>query len=524
MEIAQLFQGLNDSGTYTGPGEVKFEHPHGWVTGSAAIDVKGRPEITLEIGEFEIDPAYGTSPIALQAFLLGEPLKQAGTGVILTAHAETPDRRATSILVHSDAGVLSASSALLHPPVFLGLDDRKRISLVPNDLVFNCHAKVGARHWFLPLQGPFAEYFPSRGGPSHLMCVNGGAYFPFIADGRDCGFQIFEKGKGPQHPLQPYDAIVFGELRCKVNTADALWTELPVGLLQALSFAVGADVIAPWIETRTDTGDLVQRFFIRPGKAMTDDGFPAFTSLNEFQLNSVIGAFLAKFFACTQDNRQSLIAPLNLIRSGTPGKFHIEDSITDLVKALDNLCANHGFVTQSVMSRLNAANRLAVEQAIDAARAEILKLRTHDGSTPDEIEVLNSICGRISNSTNTTRNFGLAVRDLLSKLSLPDADILDQHFASTSPDETWAGLLSKVRGQVIHKGHMSISDRRELRNWFAFARHLHDLCKRIILAEVKYQGTYQPTTHNWHGEHPIDRVKPTMRIKDLGFEDVPTKV
>ncbi len=320
-----------------------------------------------------------------------------------------------------------------------------------------------------------------------------------------------------------YDALAFGELRGTADTVEAIWGELPVGLLSALSFAIGADVLAPFVETRSEAGHLVRRFFIRAGERLTEPGFPGFTHLNEFQPNSGIGAFLQGFFALPEDKRQSLIAPLNLMRSGSPGAFTIEDSLTDLVKALDNLCKAHGFVTQDLSARLTPANATAVKAAIAAARQTLLSLRSQNIAAPDQVDLLINIAGRVSNAANTDRDFGIAVKDLLNKFGLSDAEVMDRYLLGKNGG-TWAELLSKLRGQVIHEGHLLITDRNQLRNWFAFARHLHDLCTRLILCEANYLGTYQASTHNWHDEYRTDRIKPGMQIKDLGFADIPTTI
>ncbi len=525
MDTSQLFQGLNDVGTYSGRCEVTFENPFGRLCGQATVSVESRPEVKLEVSAFEIDPNYGNSPFALEAFLLGELPGNEGQGVRLTIHAHTEERRPSSISVEVDVGTFSVTSAMLNSPMFFTFRQDKTLSFIPNDLTFASLTNESARYWLMPLQGPFAKHWMRRQGPQHPLCFDNAGYYPFTADGRACGFQMFEAGQNPKHPLADYDAIAFGELRGSANTVEALWEELPVGLQSALSFAVGADVLAPWVETRTEAGHLVRRLFMRIGKRVTEEGFPAFTTANEFQSDSGIGAFLRDFFALPTDRRSSLVVPLNLMRTGSPGAFTIEDSITDLVKALDNLCSAHGFVTQDLLSRLSATNRGAAKTTIDSARDALSRLRSQNAQTPDEVDALNLMCGRVSNAVTTARDFGLAVKDLLRKFSLHDGEVIDHHFANLGKDrDTWAGLLSKVRGEVIHKGHLYISDREQLRNWFAFSKHLHDLCTRIILAEVNYRGTYQASTHVWQGEYRVDRVKSEVPIKDLGFVAVPTTI
>ncbi len=64
-----------------------------------------------------------------------------------------------------------------------------------------------------------------------------------------------------------------------------------------------------------------------------------------------------------------------------------------------------------------------------------------------------------------------------------------------------ASMLSAVRGEVIHNGFLRIKDRRDLRSWYDFACHLHDLCKRIIMREINYGGSYQASTNAWSGNY-----------------------
>lgn len=77
---------------------------------------------------------------------------------------------------------------------------------------------------------------------------------------------------------------------------------------------------------------------------------------------------------------------------------------------------------------------------------------------------------------------------------------------------------------MIHKGFLKINDRSALRAWFNFARHLHDLCKRIVFREVNYNGFYQSSTNPWQGEYSVDRVRLGIGIEDLGFFDFPTHI
>jgi hypothetical protein len=212
VDTTEFFEGLNDSGHFSGRCDITFDEPMGRLSGQATVTVEARPEIRLVISNFEIDPAFGNSPLALEAFLLGEPLKRQGEGVMLTVHANKEERRPNGISVETDAGTFSATSALLNPPMFLAFSQDKTVTFFPNDLTFTSLMKEATRYWLMPLQGPFAKHYLHRQGPSHPMGLNNAPFSPFTADGFACGFQMFEAGHNPRHRLSDYDAIAFGEV------------------------------------------------------------------------------------------------------------------------------------------------------------------------------------------------------------------------------------------------------------------------------------------------------------------------
>jgi hypothetical protein len=410
-------------------------------------------------------------------------------------------------------------------PVFWGLGGNETLSLTPNDLIFCRRPDQVAKFWLMPLRGPFAEFHCPRASTPHLLALDNDGYISFSAEGRACGIQIFANGKSPKHPLANYDAVAFGELGGPAGKMEEIWTAVPGGLLNALSFSIGADVTAPWIETRGENGHLVRRLFRGFGRQLTEDGFGAFSPVNELRPDSGIGPFLTAFFSVPSSKRHALVVPLNLIRTGSPGSFNIEDSITDLVKALDNLCKAHGLTTQNLINRLELSNQPRVTSVLDEARAKLLAIRADLASNcrQDQADVVNVIVSKVANAATASRDFGIAVKDLLENLNLWDAEVLDNYYLSSAQQGTsWAGILSAVRGEVIHKGFLEIKDRRALRSWFEFARHLHDLCKRIVFREVNYNGVYQASTNPWRGEYSVDRVTPTTGVRDLGFSELPT--
>lgn len=526
MDRNVLFEELHDDGIYSGSCEVIIDNPTGKITGEATVRVASNSHAVAKISihELEAPPEYENS---ILAFLNASPPKRQGKGTVISIAASANERRITSLTVETESGTFSATSGLLADPVFFGLGSNDTLSIVLNDLVFCRRTDAVAKYWLVPLQGPFEEFYRPRLAPSQLLALDGEGYISFSADGRACGVQIFSKEKAPKHPLANYDAIAFGELRGAADSREDIWAALPRGLVNALSFSIGADVTAPWIELRGEDGKLIRRFFYRLGHRLTDDGFRAFSPVNECQGDSGMSAFLKAFFSAPAGKRDSLIVPINLMRSGAPGSFNIEDSITDLIKALDNLCKSHGLTTQELLSRLEKDNQQRISAVLDETRARLLAIRSDNAANGrhDQAEVLGVIVSKVASSTTTSRDFGIAVKDLLKGLGLHDGDVLDRHFRGLAEQDTsWAGLLSAVRGDVIHKGFLQMRDNHALRTWFEFARHLHDLCKRIVLREVGYRGFYQASTNPWVGNYSVDRVTPTTELKELGFSVLPTHI
>jgi hypothetical protein len=523
MDTDCLFQELGADGTYSGDCTVGLDGPVGHVTGPATIrtDQNSKSEAQVSIEEFEAPPEYGDN---LFAFLNASPPKKHATGSVVSISATADDRRITSLKMDTDNGSFTASSGLVMTPWLPAAN--ATLSLTLNDLAFTPHTNQTPKYWFVALQGPFSEHRGGRPTPTHPMALDGGSVITFAANGRGCGLQIFDPEKKPSHPMATYDAIAFGEISGLPGTLRETWDTLPRALVEALSFCLGVDVAAPWIELRSNDGSLARRFYFHIGHRSSPEGFPAFTNINESRPGSGIGAFLAAFFSLPEGKRDALIAPLNLMRSGAPGASNIEDSITDLVKALDNLCQARGLTTQDLLGRLEPDNRQKLTTLLTGTRDNLGRVVAENkaAARQEQVDVLNIIVSRVANVTSKSRDFGIAVKDLLKELNLHDAEVLDRHYASLNPPGSWAGILSAVRGEVIHNGVLRIKDVQSLRSWFEFSRHLHDLCKRIIFREVNYGGTYQSSTNPWKGHYAVDRVTPTMTVKDLGFSQVPTHI
>lgn len=59
-------------------------------------------------------------------------------------------------------------------------------------------------------------------------------------------------------------------------------------------------------------------------------------------------------------------------------------------------------------------------------------------------------------------------------------------------------------------------------SWFELARHLHDICKRAILREIGYGGTYSASNVLVGGTYALDRITPSTTPAQLGYSVPPT--
>jgi hypothetical protein len=238
------------------------------------------------------------------------------------------------------------------------------------------------------------------------------------------------------------------------------------------------------------------------------DNSPAFTRYDSTRPGSGLGAFLNSYYSLPLQERVSLISPLNLVRSGEPGNdATVDETIADLVKALDALCKIYGLTYQRLLPRLNPRNAVETKQILEAAHEGLKRLQkqSHLNSELNQLAALDRIISKHANATTEDRDFGLGVSDLLKKFTLYDSDVMNSYYRGVGSHLTWEGLLSYTRGQVIHSAAIPMKSSGGLLAWFEFARHLHDICKKILLKQTGYRGTYAASNVMFTGQYEIDR-------------------
>jgi len=504
-----------EDGTYTGSARMLFCDPEGSVDGKAIIRVSagGNATVRIDVERYSIPAEYHN---LLMAFLQGSKPEQAG-GVRTTFHIGEINRFG-SLEVTTAEGTFRADRALVGGGQFrpFGGND-EWFEAVPYGLELRVSDTCPEEIWCVPLVGDLAEF--ERCANASLL--NGRTpYVHFAADGHDCGLVIFGAGDPDPAPDRKFGAAVFGVIGNRlVDSADEVNALIPWGLFAALSFASGSDVQAPWIELRGRGWELKRRLHLRYGGTQSEGGFPTFSRFDSAMSSSGIAEFLRLFLRLPEESRRAITPSLSLVRQGAPGSATVDDSITNLIKALDATCKRQGLGRVNLRKGLGDATGKDVDFVLEEAREKLKKLRQQcktDGRL-NYLPILDKIVSRVANVASDELDFGIAVGELLRKFGLYDGEAMEKYYSTLSPDVTWEGLLSFIRGEVVHSGAIHVEDRAEIVSWFELARHLHDICKRVILREVGYSGTYSASNMHFRGTYALDRVTASTTPAQLGY-------
>ena len=501
---------MPEDGTYSGRAQVHFSDPDGVIAGigNVTISPDGHVSVRIAVEEYEIPPEYHGM---LLPFVDGTPGTTMDKGTCF--HIGGAGKRA-SFEVSTASGRFSADRALVGATqLMLGDDGGGWFELVPAAAEFVVQSVDDDDMWCAPLVGDLAEF--ERCSTASLI-PGRIPYIHFTASGHSCGIHIFPAKDVPNDGCA---GVVFGPLGVRPHqTPQEIAALLPTGLHAALDFLSGSDVRTPWVEVRSREGELKTRFHIRFGGYQQETGFPALSKFDSSP-GSGIAEFLRVFFSLPAAQRRSFTPTLSLIRRGAPGSATVDESITNLIKALDATCKRLGFGRVNLMNALEDSTSAELKSVLADAKERLKKIRRQcrDSGKLDQLGIIDRIISRHANTATDELDFGIAVSELLRSLSLSDGEVMNQYYSSLPTSRTWEGLLSFIRGEVVHSGAIHVNDQDEVLAWFELARHLHDICKRVVFREVGYQGTYSASNVLFKGTYALDRIKPTMSVADLGY-------
>lgn len=437
-------------GTYNGSARMLFQDPVGSVDGKATIRLSahGHATVKIDVERYSIPAEYRNF---LMAFLQGSKAEQAsGAG---TSFRIGEASRFGSLEVTTAEGLFRADRALVGGGQFRPFaGEDEWFEAVPYGLELLAADTDPEETWRAPLFGDLAEFERC----ANACLLNGRTpYVHFAADGHDCGLVIFAPGDADTAPDWEFGAAVFGAVgNRRARSVDEVSALIPWGLFAALSFASGSDIEVPWIELRGQDGELRRRLHLRYGGTHSESGFPTFSRFDSATPNSGVAEFLRIFLSLPEKTRRAITPTMLLVRQGAPGSASVDESITDLIKALDATCKRQGFGRVNLRKSLDAATVQDVDSILTEAREKLRKLRQQcnlNGKL-NQLAVLDKIISRQANVASDELDFGIAVGDLLRKVGLSDGEAMEKYYSALSSGATWEGLLSFVRAKLSTRG------------------------------------------------------------------------
>ena len=521
--------------SYDGEGCAEFHDPAGIVKGPAYVNFDEFGESRIEM---TIDEVVTEHPLQMGLMELFSGSKPVKTEQGLSLPIGGLQNACTKLTVSSDKGEFSASHGL-HYGYSLGArgDNSQQLTFHPLGAEFKASNSGEPCYWVMPLSN-FTSRFISRhpAVDAHILRLVG-------QDDREASTTqpaiLFEFGDGFGfiEPLPDYEeresnlkegrerhcitALMIGEIGSNETDGDKPYDWLPFDFLRLLSFATGTTVGSPWIELRTNSGELLRRFHRNYELEPFSRGHRTIDEL----VHSGSGYLLTRYQKCVDRGQAFLSVALKHVIQGGSYGGSIEDTTVYLCRALDGLCDRYGFKSQNLLKELDTVKEKVVTDILVAAKQEIRAAarKARKEGLLDQSRAMERIAERVrSNAANKDVDFGLAVAGLLKRFDLPDADILDTHYQNAPRAdgiETWSGVISHYRGTTMHRGHYEISGKKhDFDDVLRINDHLLDILIRIIFKIVGYDGSYQPPMVKATTREEVDWVKPDLPASRLGYE------
>ncbi len=314
-------------------------------------------------------------------------------------------------------------------------------------------------------------------------------------------------------------AVMVGEVQGNSIELSKILDWIPSDFLRLLSLATGTRAGSPWIEFRDATGNLIRRCHVTMNIGRFGKGH---APLRE-GIHSGIGYLLTQYGRSADRNKPYLSVLLKQVAHGASHHGTIEDSLVYLFRAFEGLLDYHGYKTQNLLRNLDATNAASVRTILQTAEAAIknLAVAAQQSAQSSQADTLNRIASRIIQTSNTDRDFGLSVYDLLTHYTLADASIVDSHYATTPRSDgvpSFGRVLSKYRGAVIHESYFEFSlGNYDFNEVLQIRDHLLDILLRMIFQIVRYDGTYQPSVIKLSASEQVGWVTPTTKATTLGY-------
>ena len=307
----------------------------------------------------------------------------------------------------------------------------------------------------------------------------------------------------------------------------------PFTFLPLLGFAVGNDISSPCIELRDENCRLVRRIIIQfENPAPFSRGHAVISG----DRSESIGRLLTLLPSEHKSDTYLRVVLKHITRGGL--KCHdIEEKMSYIIRGFDCLGEEHHLGVQQLANCLDASQQSKIKSALGegAKKIEEEAENAKKSGQLHQCRCLRRIADRVRNASNTDRNFGLEVVELLRRYGFPDAEIIDNFYNNyLGYSRDWIQILNDYRGKPMHPGYFKFKDPNaesnnngyDFEGVYVVAKHLHDILIRIVLKELRYDVTYRPAVYipenvtlsqYVEGDFNSDWVKPTTPAFVLGF-------
>lgn len=537
---------------YEGDGSAEFQDPKGRVWGKTKVvfDEFSEYSIEMQVAGLESEKPL---PLGLHQLISATQPKEKN-GRLSLPMPPAKYNLCTKLTVKTEDGEFIAENIeFLSFSFGWNADSGQRESLYffPRQSRFDAANSDVAQYWVMPLinfVSKFMQYEPSLG--NHPLRIYPDAVVPddIPPDHKDMAeyvvrqksrFILFEFNKsiGFIEALPDYEekearllkqqipsaitSVMVGDIGKNGIDLDEVLQWLPLHLLDLLGLASGNEVATPWIEFRNQNGKLVRR--IHGSLGFGHSLFIKGTKAIDEVLHRGTGGLLSIAQTCADLNESYLIVALRHTILGGRNGQSIEDRLDHFCRALDSLCEHHKLSQQYLLSLTSDADKTTIQNAINQTSSILQSIiqKVQGAGDMAQSRYLQTSLGRLTNATNQERKFGLAVCDLMKKFNLPDADILDTHFASNPRKDNlkkWADVLSHYRGRVIHTGFFNFQNKEhKFEDIWSVIQHLNDILFRIILMTLGYGGNYRPPNLRFADSKPLNWVDVNTTAERLGY-------
>lgn len=344
-------------------------------------------------------------------------------------------------------------------------------------------------------------------------------FIPFRLDGRPAAIEPLPNYEESRHLLREggarrrVTAVAVGEVRDHDAQSAPLWEWFPIDIFEALGFANGTSVGSPCVELVGAEGGVLWRHAINFGHPV----FYRQRPIIDTEAHGGVGELLTRFLSWDKGDRLYLRAAMSHAMRGGLRSQDTEDRLASLFRGLECVCKALGLAAQNLGDQLDSENRELAERTLESAAWDLRSaaVRTRGGGDARQAQALVTIASRVRNANNMDKNFGSQLRELLDRLELRDAEVMETH---PSEAGSWLQTVNRYRNAVVHNGYLDIYredyDEEEIEGAMI---HLHDLLVRVVLKLLGYGGTYQPTVTMSLSDRTIDWVTSAASPASLGY-------